>query len=179
MEPKKIYEVAIYLRKSRDDSDGEENVLLKHETALTDLARQNNWRYVIYRGIGSLDSIEYRPEFKRLLSDVENDFYDAVVVIDYDRLSRGDKEDRARIEKILKRSNTVVVTPTRVYDLNDEDQELITDIEGVFARVEYEWDGMKRYRCLSTAIYVIRVRPIDVNGQTVRLDTEQAFLRKM
>ncbi len=137
MEPKKIYEVAIYLRKSRDDSDGEEDVLLKHETALTDLARQNTWRYVIYREIGSSDSIEFRPEFKRLLSDVENDFYDAVVVIDYDRLSRGDKEDRARIEKILKRSHTVVVTPIRVYDLNDEDQELMTDIEGVFARYEY------------------------------------------
>lgn len=57
--------------------------------------------------------------------------------MDYDRLSRGDKEDRARVEKILKNSNTLVVTPNRVYDLNDEDQKLITDIEGVFARYEY------------------------------------------
>lgn len=137
MEQKKIYEVAVYLRKSRDDTDGEEDVLLKHETALTDLVRKNNWRYVIYREIGSSDSIDYRPEFKRLLKDVENDFYDAVVVMDYDRLSRGDKEDRARVEKILQQSNTLVVTPSRVYDLNDEDQELITDIEGVFARYEY------------------------------------------
>lgn len=137
LEQKKIYEVAMYLRKSRDDTDGEEDVLLKHETALTDLVRKNNWRYVIYREIGSSDSIDYRPEFKRLLKDVENDFYDAVVVMDYDRLSRGDKEDRARVEKILKLSNTLVVTPSRVYDLNDEDQELITDIEGVFARYEY------------------------------------------
>ena len=64
--------------------------MLKHDTALTDLARQNTWRYVIYREIGSSDRIEFRPEFKRLLSDVENDFYDAVVVVDYDRLSRSD-----------------------------------------------------------------------------------------
>lgn len=91
----------------------------------------------MYREIGSSDSIDFRPEFKRLLKDVENDFYDAVVVMDYDRLSRGDKEDHARVEKILKNSNTLVVTPNRVYDLNDEDQELITDIEGVFARYEY------------------------------------------
>ena len=137
MEQKKIYEVAVYLRKSRDDTGGEEDVLLKHETALTDLVRKNNWRYVIYREIGSSDSIDFRPEFKRLLKDIENDFYDAVVVMDYDRLSRGDKEDRARVEKILQQSNTLVVTPQRVYDLNDEDQELITDIEGVFARYEY------------------------------------------
>ena len=137
MEQKKIYEVALDLRKSRDDTGGEEDVLLKHETAITDLVRKNNWRYVIYREIGSSDSIDFRPEFKRLLKDIENDFYDAVVVMDYDRLSRGDKEDRARVEKILQQSNTLVVTPQRVYDLNDEDQELITDIEGVFARYEY------------------------------------------
>lgn len=137
MEQRKIYEVAVHLRKSRDDSGGEEDVLLKHETALTDVVRKNNWRYVIYREIGSSDSIDFRPEFKRLLKDIENDFYDAVVVMDYDRLSRGDKEDRARVEKILQKSNTLVVTPQRVYDLNDEDQELITDIEGVFARYEY------------------------------------------
>ena len=137
MEQKKIYEVAVYLRKSRDEASKDEDVLLKHETALTDLVKKNNWRYVMYREIGSSDSIDYRPEFKRLLKDVENDFYDAVLVMDYDRLSRGDKEDRARVEKVLKLSNTLVVTPTRVYDLNDEDQELITDIEGVFARYEY------------------------------------------
>ena len=41
------------------------------------------------------------------------------------------------MEKILQQSNTLVITPPRVYDLNDEDQELITDIEGVFARYEY------------------------------------------
>ncbi len=137
MEQKKIYEVAVYLRKSRDDTGGEEDVLLKHETALTDLVHKNNWRYVIYREIGSSDSIDFRPEFNRLLKDIENDFYDAVVVMDYDWLSRGDKEDRARVEKILQQSNTLAVTPQRVYDLNDEDQELITDIEGVFARYEY------------------------------------------
>lgn len=137
MEQKKIYEVAVYLRKSRDEAGKDEDVLLKHETALTDFVKKNNWRYVIYREIGSSDSIDFRPEFKRLLKDVENDFYDAVVVMDYDRLSRGDKEDRARVEKVLKLSSTLVVTPNRVYDLNDEDQELITDIEGVFARYEY------------------------------------------
>lgn len=134
---KRIYEVAIYLRKSRGEIEGEEDDLVKHERELTDLVRRYNWRFVMYREIGSSDSIEFRPEFKRLLKDVENDFYDAVVVMDYDRLSRGDKEERARIEKVLKQSNTLVVTPTRVYDLNDEDQELITDIEGVFARYEY------------------------------------------
>lgn len=41
------------------------------------------------------------------------------------------------MEKVLKLSDTLLVTPSRVYDLNDEDQELITDIEGVFARYEY------------------------------------------
>ena len=59
---RETHEAAIYLRKSREDSDGEEDVLLKHETTLTDLARQNTWRYVIYPEVGSSDSIEFRPD---------------------------------------------------------------------------------------------------------------------
>ncbi len=44
MEQKKIYEVAVYLRKSRDEASKDEDVLLKHETDLTDLVRKTNWR---------------------------------------------------------------------------------------------------------------------------------------
>jgi DNA invertase Pin-like site-specific DNA recombinase len=88
-------------------------------------------------GRSCLLQIECRSQFKRLLKDIENDFYDAVVVMDYDRFSRDDKENRARVEKILQQSNALIVTPQRVYDLNGEDQEPFTDIKGVFARYEY------------------------------------------
>ena len=44
----------------------DEDVLLKRETALTDFVRKNHWRYEIYREISSSDSIDFRPEFKRV-----------------------------------------------------------------------------------------------------------------
>ncbi len=71
------------------------------------------------------------------LQDVEADLFDAVFVMDYDRLSRGDLEAQGKIRRILKNSVTKVITPTKVYDFNNEEAELINDIEGVFSRREY------------------------------------------
>ncbi len=73
----------------------------------------------------------------RLLQDVEADLFDAVLVMDYDRLSRGDLEAQGKIRRIMKNSVTKVITPTKVYDFNNEEAELINDIEGVFSRREY------------------------------------------
>jgi len=95
-----IKDVAIYLRKSR----GEEEDLDKHRTDLEDLCKIKGWRYTSYAEIGSSDSIDLRPEMIRLLKDVEDDLYDAIVVMDIDRLSRGDGEEQARIMNKLRRS---------------------------------------------------------------------------
>ncbi len=133
-----IHEIAIYLRKSRDESNGEEDILAKHEKELTDLAKKNGWRYVIYKEIGSSDSIDYRLEMVKLLKDVENDMYDAVLVADYDRLGRGDMEDQGKIKRIFRQSKTLIMTPIKVYNLANDDEELMTDVEGLFARYEYK-----------------------------------------
>jgi len=44
---KRIYEVALYLRKSRGESEGEEDDMIKHEKELTDIVRKYNWRFHI------------------------------------------------------------------------------------------------------------------------------------
>ncbi|WP_186446242.1 recombinase family protein [Paenibacillus cremeus] len=138
MEPNfEIKDVAIYLRKSRGELNDERDDLAKHEAELIDLTRIYNWRFTIYKEIGSSASIDDRPEMVLLLQDVENDLFDAVLVMDYDRLSRGDLEDQGRIRRILKNTDTKVITPTKVYDFNNEEAELINDIEGVFSRHEY------------------------------------------
>lgn len=133
-----IYEVAIYLRKSRDESNGEEDILAKHEKELTDIAKNNGWRYIIYREIGSSDSIDYRPEMVKLLKDVENDLFDAVLVADYDRLGRGDMEDQGRIKRIFRQSSTYIITPSKLYNLSNDNEELMIDFEGLMARYEYK-----------------------------------------
>jgi site-specific DNA recombinase len=132
-----IKDVAIYLRKSRDESNGTEDVLIKHETELVNYAKSRGFKTIIYKEIGSADSIEYRTEMKRLLSDVEQDLFDAVLVVDFDRLSRGSMEDTGKIQRIFKDSNTLILTPSKVYDLNDEGGELISEVESLLARNEY------------------------------------------
>ncbi|HHY20616.1 MAG TPA: recombinase family protein [Bacilli bacterium] len=126
--------VAVYLRKSR----GEEEDLSKHQLILTELCEKNKWKYVEYKEIGSSDSIELRPVMQRLLKDVEEDTFDAVLVVDYDRLSRGDAGQQDRIKKIFKKNGTLIITPNKVYDLNNDNDDTYTDFQGFMARQEYK-----------------------------------------
>ncbi|PEA56339.1 recombinase [Bacillus pseudomycoides] len=132
-----VKEVAIYLRKSRDDSDGQEDVLAKHENLLVEYAKKNNFKYKIYKEIGSSEYIDSREEMLRLLTDVKQDLYDAILVVDLDRLSRGDLEEMGRISRIFRDSKTLILTPTKIYDFNNEDQALINNFEMVFANHEF------------------------------------------
>jgi site-specific DNA recombinase len=141
-EKRLVNEVAIYLRKSRGDEDKD---LLKHKDILIELCKDKDWKYVIYSEIGQSDSIEFRPKMKELLNDIANDMFDAVLVVDYDRLSRGGKEDQAVIERTIRDSNTLIITPQKVYDLEDESDALLSDFQGLLARFEYN-QIKKRFR---------------------------------
>ncbi|MBW4081316.1 recombinase family protein [Paenibacillus sp. S150] len=127
--------VAKYNRKSRGDSEED---LVKHNYILTEMCKRNNWKYVDYPEIGSGDSIELRPVFQRLLQDIEEGLFDAVLVVDWDRLGRGDMGDTDRIKKALKRSNTLVITPGKWYDLDDDDDDFNVDAKAFIARQEYK-----------------------------------------
>lgn len=132
-----IRTVAIYLRKSRDNKE-EEDVLEKHRRELVDLCKEKGWAYTIYEEIGSGEKIETRPKMMELLRDVELNMYDAVVAVHFDRLSRGDEEDQAKIKKILAKTETLFITPTRLYDYNNDNDVLLADVEGMIARLEYK-----------------------------------------
>jgi DNA invertase Pin-like site-specific DNA recombinase len=127
--------VAIYLRKSRGDEDSD---LEKHRAELIDLCRQNDWAYVEYAEVGTSDSISLRPKMTELMQDIEQRMYDAIVTIHIDRLSRGDEVDRATISKLLARTETLLVTPHRVYDYNNDTDMLLAEFEGMMARMEYK-----------------------------------------
>ena len=129
-----VKDVAIYLRKSR----GEEEDLAKHRMALEELCKVQNWRYTEYAEIGTSDSIDLRPKMIQLLKDVGQELYDAVIVMDMDRLSRGDGEEQARIKNTMRRTSTLIITPNKIYDLEDENDDMYSDFEGLMARVEYK-----------------------------------------
>lgn len=129
---------AIYLRKSRDESDGKEDVLAKHRRICAEICERNGWDYVMYEEIGSSDTLDARPQMTRLLEDVEDGRYDGVVVVEYERLSRGDELDAARIKHIFRAANVKIITPTKTHDLNDEDEEVLVGVMALLARREYQ-----------------------------------------
>jgi site-specific DNA recombinase len=127
--------VVIYLRKSRDDED-ESDVLWKHRERLVRYAEEKGWQYVIYEEIGSSDTIEYRPVFKKLLEEVKNGVFDAVLVVHPDRITRGDSFEYGIIKRTFQQSDTLVITPEQV--INYKERSLVPDFMHNMARYEFE-----------------------------------------
>lgn len=121
-------EILDYLRKSRTDDPTLDvsEVLAKHEQMLDEwvdrnlpgigpIPEENRYREVV-----SGETIESRPEIKKLLQRIESPRVKAILIVEPQRLSRGDLEDIGRIVKLLRYSNTLVITLNYTYDLHDE-----------------------------------------------------------
>lgn len=135
--------VAMYLRKSRADLDaearGEGETLEKHRKILEDLAKEKGYNVVkIYKEIASGESIAHRPEMIKLLDNVKRGLYDAVLVVDIDRLGRGNMQDQGVILDTFKSSKTKIITPRKVYDLDNEFDEEYSEFEAFLARKEFK-----------------------------------------
>lgn len=119
----KIKNVALYLRKSRDEENEDKEVVLKrHETQLLDYCRRNNLIVSkVYREVVSGDTIEKRPEMQKLLDDISAKLYDGVVCMEIERLSRGNQLDQLEILETFKASGAKIYTLSKVYDLTNED----------------------------------------------------------
>ena len=113
----------IYLRKSRQDDPTEtiEEVLAKHETMLQEYAERELGGRIpaenIYREVVSGESIDDRVEIKKVLARIEDPSVQGVLVIEPQRLSRGDLEDCGRLINAFRYSHTKVGTPMMMYDL--------------------------------------------------------------
>ena len=117
-----------YLRKSRTDDPllTVEEVLAKHEQMLDDWVERNLPglgkvpEENRYREVESGETIDSRPEMQEVLRRIESPRVKAVLVVEPQRLSRGDLEDIGRLVKLLRYSNTLVITLQYTYDLRDE-----------------------------------------------------------
>ena len=120
------HETLEYDRKSRfdDKSLTVEEVLARHAQILKEYAENYLGGPIPdknkYQEVGSGEQIDERPEMLRLLKAIENPAIKAILVVDVQRLSRGDLEDAGRLIKLLRYSNTYVITPYKTYDLRDE-----------------------------------------------------------
>lgn len=70
------------------------------------------------------DSIESRPIIQELLQLVEQGMYDGVLVVEVERLARGNTKDQGTIADTFSFSHTKIITPNKIYDPDNEfDQE--------------------------------------------------------
>lgn len=121
-------ELLYYLRKSRTDDPllTIEEVLARHEARLDEWVERNVEDGPVpeenrYREVGSGETISSRMRIQELLRRVESPKVKAVLVVETSRLSRGDLEDIGYLVKILRYTNTLVITLDRgAYDLNDD-----------------------------------------------------------
>lgn len=133
----------IYLRKSRADMEaeahGEGETLARHEHALLDLARRLHLNVTeIYREIVSGDSIAARPIMQRVLSEVEQGLWTGVLVMEVERLARGDTIDQGIISQTFKFSDTKIITPLKTYDPANEYDEEYFEFGLFMSRREYK-----------------------------------------
>lgn len=116
----------MYLRKSRQDDPSEtvEEVLAKHETMLQEYAKRELGAAIppenIYREVVSGESIDDRVEIKKILSRIEDPAVVGVLVVEPQRLSRGDLEDCGRLINSFRFTHTHVGTPMMVYNLENK-----------------------------------------------------------
>lgn len=133
----------VYLRKSRKDMEEERrladeyDVLQRHRMQLLEVAKNDQHRIVeIFEEVVSGEYIMDRPEVQRMLREVEKGAVDAVLVMDHDRLGRGDMFDAGLIFRTLKYSETLVITPSEVINPNEESAELYFGVKSILAREE-------------------------------------------
>lgn len=136
-------EYAIYLRKSRADAEaearGEGETLARHQTLLMELAKRQKLNIVkIYKEIVSGDSISSRPQMQILLSDIAQNKYTGVLVVEIERLARGDTIDQGIVAQTFKQSGTKIITPVKIYDPDNEFDEEYFEFSLFMSRREYK-----------------------------------------
>lgn len=116
----------MYLRKSRSDNPQESvaEVLARHERQLQEYAIKTFGYRIketeIYREVVSGETIDDRPEINKMFKRMEDPSVKGILVIEPQRLTRGDLLDCGTIVHLFRYTNTLIITPTKSYDLSDK-----------------------------------------------------------
>lgn len=136
-------EYCLYLRKSRVDLEaearGEGETLARHEKLLLEVARRDKLNVTqIYREVVSGETIAARPVIQHVLQEVEEGRWAGVLVVEVERLARGDTIDQGIMAQTFKYSGTKIITPVKVYDPNNEYDEEYFEFGLFMSRREYK-----------------------------------------
>lgn len=186
----------IYLRKSRADADaearGEGETLLRHEKTLLELSERMHIKVEkIYREIVSGDTIAARPVMQELLTDVESMTWTGVLVMEVERLARGDTIDQGIVARTFQITNTQIITPLKTYDPQNESDEEYFEFGLFMSRREYKTINRRlnrgRIQSVKEGKYIasvapygyIRVKLPNEKGYTLSPHPEQADVVRM
>lgn len=172
----------IYLRKSRADVEaeqrGEEETLARHERALVELAGRMGLNVTdIYREVVSGETIAARPMMQRLLTEVEDGLWTGVLVMEVERLARGDTIDQGIVSQAFKYSGTKIVTPAKTYDPSNEFDEEYFEFGLFMSRREYQTIKRRlqrgRYASVKEGKFTGSIPPFGYDR--VKLDGDKGF----
>lgn len=143
MDKKENVNYCAYLRKSRADRDaemrGEGETLERHRRILSEFAEKSGIHISqFYNEVVSGDTIEARPVMQELLCDVEAGKWSGVLVIEVERLARGNTKDQGIVADAFKYSNTKIITPSKTYDPENEFDEEYFEFGLFMSRREYK-----------------------------------------
>ena len=115
---KTIYKVAIYIRLSKEDVDrgyDESESIKNQRTLLTEYVQKLGWEYQLihtYVDQGFTGTNFNRPDFQRMIKDIEQGKINMVVTKDLSRLGRDYIETGEYIEKWFPENNVRYVSVT-------------------------------------------------------------------
>ena len=119
-------ELLEYLRKSRSDDPTltVEEVLEKHERQLDEFAERTLGRKIPeenkFREVASGESIDTRPEIQKILKMIESPKVKGVLIKEVSRLGRPSLKEIGILSELFQYSNTLIITPERVFDLRNK-----------------------------------------------------------
>ncbi len=135
-----------YLRKSRQDIEEEKraaeegrefDTLTRHRRILIDVIKREGHNLVDkFEEVVSGESIVERTEMQKMLKRMDNGEVEAVLVVDVDRLGRGDMYDSGILDRAFRYNNVKLITPTEIYDPEAESWELIFGVKSIISRQE-------------------------------------------
>lgn len=184
-------EYCAYLRKSRADLESEakggEDVYKAHERIILEMVKRLNLNLTkIYREKPiSGEKISQRPKMMQLLDDVDERRWKGVLVVEVERLARGDTMDQGILAQTFKYSETLIVTPMKTYDPTDPYDEEFFEYGLFQSRREFKTTTRRLQRGRLDAVkdgrYPGSIAPYGYNrvklpgkGYTLEPDPEQA-----
>lgn len=180
---------ALYCRYSHDDGQEEENASITHQKALLKEYAENNGYSNIrfYADDGYTGTDFNRPDFQRMMEEVENGIIQTILVKDMSRFGRNYILVGQYVELVLPQHHVRVIGVTDNYDSYDTENDLFA-FESIFAEM-YAADiskkvtyakhmlGMSGIKLKSRPLYGYRL--VDGDYTQWEIDTESAEVVRM